>query len=72
MGLDGPLLRECLTNPDRVVKSRKYPGHNYTRGAVTCGVAPDKTVVTVVWSNKECWQADLEGHGYNGREYRGQ
>jgi hypothetical protein len=73
MGIDPSMIRECLTNPTTVQPSRLNPGHqNLRRGQITCGVAPDNTVVTVVWSKQSGWRKDLLDRGsYGGREYRG-
>lgn len=74
MALDPQEIRECLLRPRDTAPSASHPGHqNYRLGRITCGVDPTtNTVVTIVWSSREDWKADLVDIGtYAGRAYRG-
>lgn len=74
MALDPEEIRLCLTHPEYIRPSVKYPGRlNYRRGRITCGIEDrSKRVITIVWSDPQGWEADLLGVGpYAGRAYRG-
>lgn len=65
----------CLTEPDHIDESRKYPGtFHYVRRDVTLSVCKSKghiEVITALYSNNNAWKRAAEsGQIGEDREYR--
>ncbi|WP_305781459.1 hypothetical protein [Nocardia nova] len=73
MAITPEQIREGLLHPDEIVPSLKYDGLNYRKGDLMFAVVHTETkkkVVTVVWSNTEAWERDMEIGEYDGRQKR--
>ena len=74
MAVEPDAIRECLTRPEVIKKSTRYPHCDlYMLRDITCCVARDaKVVTTIMWRTDEAWRKDLlDGPAFTGRSYRG-
>lgn len=69
MGITGEEIRDCLSDPQDIYKSKKYPDTlNYKHNRIVLAIR-DNTVVTVGWSTPDLWCEDLKKGIYGGRHY---
>lgn len=63
MQIEGHEICAALDHPDEIAESIKYPGSkHYKLGNIALSISFDKdipTICTIVWANREAWQADL-------------